>query len=162
MFSGAEILQRFFYFVTFSKNYGKHLQDTSENLVGITIFMLQITSAKIPHRYVNNYFLIFLNIFRLNYCRIQRNWRLGFNLSCEACDNPISLNFLLNNLVLICINFWWLQNFSDHRWFFWSGQKKKWQGFSNFFQNGQLERNFLCYESCRKNPFGYFFYFSDT
>ncbi len=42
----------------------------------------------------------------LTYCRIQRNWRLGFNLSCEACDNPISLNFLHNNLVLICIHFW--------------------------------------------------------
>jgi hypothetical protein len=25
-----------------------------------------------------------------------------------------------------------------------------------FFREGQLERNILCYESYRKNPFGYF------
>jgi hypothetical protein len=93
----------------------------------------------------NDAFLYFRSI----YCRIQRNWRLGFNLSCEACDNPISLNFLHNNLVLICVHFWWLQNFSDHRWFFWSCQKKKWQGFSKYFQNGQLEWNFLTFISAQ-------------
>jgi hypothetical protein len=96
--------------------------------------------------------------FAENYCRIQRNWRLGLSSNSEARGGRIFMKFLHNNLALICINVCQLKKISDHRCIFGSGKKKKWSGFLIFFRDGQLERNFLCYESCRKNPFGCFTY----
>jgi hypothetical protein len=92
------------------------------------------------------------------YCRIQRNWRLGLSLSSKARCGRIFLKFLHNNLALIYIHFCQLENFSDQRRFFWNVEKKKWSSFLEYLRNGQLERNFLCYESYRKNLFGCFTY----
>jgi hypothetical protein len=92
------------------------------------------------------------------YCRIQRNWRLGLSLSSEARCGRIFLKFLHNNLAPIYIHFCQLENFSDQRRLFWNVEKKKWSGFLEYFRNGQLERNFLCYESYRKNLFWCFTY----
>ncbi len=72
--------------------------------------------------------------------------------------NTFLLKFLSDNLASIRLHFWHLEFFSDHRRFFWSGKTKKWGGFSNFLLDGQLVRNFLCYESCRKSPCGCFSY----
>jgi hypothetical protein len=105
----------------------------------------------------NNYYRL-KHVYSFYYCRIQRNWRLGLSLCSEARCGQIFLKFLHNNLALIYINFCHLEKFSDHRGFFWNVEKKKWSGFLEYFRNSQLERNFLCYESCRKNLFGCFTY----
>jgi hypothetical protein len=60
-----------------------------------------------------------------DYCRIQRNWRLGLSLSSEARCGRIFLKNLHNNLALINIHFCQLENFSDQRRFFWNVEKKK-------------------------------------
>ncbi len=84
-------------------------------------------------------------------------WVEAFKSS-EARCGRIFLKFLHTNLALIYIHFCQLENFCDQRRFFWNVEKKKWSGFLEYFRNGQLERNFLCYESYRKNLFGYFTY----
>jgi hypothetical protein len=102
--------------------------------------------------FFDEYFVV-----KSHYCRIQRNWRLGLRSNSEERCGRIFLKFLHNNLALIYIHFCQLEIFSDQRRFFWNVEKKKWSGFLEYFRNGQLERNFLCYESCRKNIFGYLF-----
>jgi hypothetical protein len=102
--------------------------------------------------------MLIKNFLEIAYCRIQRNWLLGLSLSSEARYGRIFLKFLHNNLALMYIHFCQLENFSDQRRFFWNVEKKKWSVFLEYFRNGQLERNFLCYESYRKNLFGCFTY----
>jgi hypothetical protein len=80
-------------------------------------------------------------------------------LSLEARGGRIFLKFLHGILALIYIHFCQLENFSDQPTkFFWNVEKKKWSGFSEYFRCGQLERIFLCYKSCWKNPIWCFIY----
>ncbi len=61
--------------------------------------------------------------FPLVYCRFQKLWQSHLSSNCDAHGGVILLKFLPDNLASIWIHFCNLENYSDHRWFFWSDKK---------------------------------------